>query len=191
MGPYAAYGSRQYPQTGQQFPPGGPPWPYPPGLPPKGPGSKTPWLIGAGIAVLAVVALVVILVFTLGERSKSTTAVPSSMTSAPSSLGPSSTTAGTAHNATDCTPNVSGSTAPTGGTVSAGGLSFPASAAPDWTLFSDDSTPNGIDVVGLAREVPGANQWMMQAEVGITNFVQHGRRRPGVEADDVRGRPYR
>jgi hypothetical protein len=37
--------------------------------------------------------------------------------------------------------------------------------------FSDDQTPNLIGAVGLAQEVPGASQWVMQAEIAITNFV--------------------
>lgn len=168
MDPYAAgaYPPQQFPQAGQQFPQAGwPTGPYPPGPPPRGPGSKTPWLIGAGIAVL-VVALVVVLVLTVGHHGKSTTAVPSATTSVPTSPPASSQ-----QNATDCTPNVSGGPVPSGDTVSAGKLSFPTSAAPGWTPFSDDSMPNAIDAVGVAQEVPNANQWMMQAEVGITNFV--------------------
>ena len=58
-----------------------------------------------------------------------------------------------------------------GAPVSAGQLSFPADAAPGWMPFSDDQTPNLIGAVGIGQEVPGANQWMMQAEVAITNFV--------------------
>lgn len=37
--------------------------------------------------------------------------------------------------------------------------------------FSDDQTPNLIGAVGVGQDVPGANQWMMQAEVAVTNFV--------------------
>lgn len=168
--PYGAppYGMQPYP--GQPFP-GGPMGPYPPG-PPRPPGSKTPWLIGAGVVLVIVLALVVTLVALLhGGENESTTAGPST---AAGPLGPSSAPTGppsTAQNATGCTPNASAGTPPTGDTISAGALSFPASAAPGWMPFADDSTPNGIDVVGLAREVPGADKWVMQAEVGITNFV--------------------
>jgi hypothetical protein len=74
--------------------------------------------------------------------------------------------------ATDCTPNVSGGEKPVGGSpLSAGRLSFPTTAAPGWMPISDDQTPNLISAVGVAKEVPGANQWVMQAEVAITNFV--------------------
>ena len=67
---------------------------------------------------------------------------------------------------------MSGGDKPAGGApISAGKLSFPASAAPGWTPFSDDQTPNLIGAVGLAQEVPGASQWMMPAEVAMTNFV--------------------
>ena len=169
--PYAAgpYPPQPYPQPGQQYPPGWPSGPYPPGPPPRGPRSKLPWLIGAGIAVLVVIALVVTLVVVLGHHNKSTQAGPSATTTA---AGPTSSQPGNnEQNATDCTPNVSGGEAPSGDTVSAGPLSFPASAAPGWTPISDNSTPNAIGAVGLAQEVPGANQWMMQVEVAVTNFV--------------------
>lgn len=168
-GPYAAgaYPPPQYPQPGQQYPPGWPGGPYPPGPPPRGPRKKTPWLIGAGLAALAVVALVVTLVIVLGGRHRqSPQAAPPATTPAPTSQ-PS----GSPQNATDCTGNVSAVPAPTGDTISAGPLSFPASAAPGWAPFADNSTPNAIDAVGVAQEVPGANQWIMQAEVMITNFV--------------------
>jgi len=165
----AAYPPQQYPQPGQQFPPGWPAGPYSPGPPPKGPRSKTPWLIVAGIAVLGVIALVVILVLSLGNSNKSTKANPSgpsATTSAPTSQPNDSE-----QTATDCTPNVSGGDKPATGTVLAGKLSFPTSAAPGWTPISDDQTPNLIGAVGVAKEVPGANQWVMQAEVAVTNFV--------------------
>ncbi|MDI3315346.1 MAG: DUF3824 domain-containing protein [Mycobacterium sp.] len=161
-----AYPPQQFTPGGQQGPQTG--WPagfYPPGPPPRGPGSKTPWLVGAGIAIV-IVALVVILALTVGHQGKPTTTAPSATTRVPTT--PPATSQ---QNATDCTPNVSGGPVPTGDTVRAGKLSFPASAAPGWTPFSDDSMPNAIDAVGVAQEVPGANQWMMQAEVGITNFV--------------------
>lgn len=170
--PYAGpYGPQPYPPPGAPFPPGGPTGPYPPG-PPKRPGSKMPWLIGAGIAavIIAVVAAVVLLL--RGGDSESTTAEQSSIPAGP--LGPSSTSSApssTPQNATDCTPNVSAGMPPTGDLVSAGALSFPTSAAPGWAPFADDSTPNGIEVAGLAAEVPGADKWVMQAEVGITNFA--------------------
>ena len=66
---------------------------------------------------------------------------------------------------------MSGGNKPTGDTVTAGKLSFPASAAPGWAPFVDDQNPNLIEAVGLGQEVPGASQWMMQLEVAITNFV--------------------
>jgi hypothetical protein len=170
--PYAAgaYPPQHYPQPGQQVPPGWPAGPYPPGPPPKGPRSKLPWLIVAGIALLGVIALVVILVLSLGNGSKSTTANPSGP-SAPTGA-PTSQPNGSEQTATDCTSNASGGDKPTAGApISAGELSFPASAAPGWMPFSDDQTPNLIGAVGLAQEVPGASQWVMQAEVAVTNFV--------------------
>jgi hypothetical protein len=163
----AGYPPQQYPQPGQQVPPGWSPGPYPPGPPPKKPSSKLPWLIIAGIAVVGVIALVLILVFAGGKDNKSnnaatTTAGPSPGTSEPPN---------TEQTATDCTPNVSPGDKPTGDMISAGKLSFPASAAPGWEPFTDDQTPNLIGAVGLSAEVPGASQWIMQAEVGVTNFV--------------------
>ena len=171
-GPYAAgaYPPQQYPQPGQQVPPGWPAGPYPPGPPPKGPRSKMPWLIVAGVALLGVIALVVILVLSLGNGNKPKTASPSGPPATTSA--PTSQPNGSDQTATDCTPNVSGGDKPTGGApISAGKLSFPSSAAPGWMPFSDDQTPNLIGAVGLAQEVPGASQWVMQAEVAITNFV--------------------
>jgi hypothetical protein len=171
-GPYAAgaYPPQQYPQPGQQVPPGWPAGPYPPGPPPKGPRSKMPWLIVAGVALLGVIALVVILVLSLGNGNKPKTASPSGPPATTSA--PTSQPNGSDQTATDCTPNVSGGDKPTGGApISAGKLSFPANAAPGWMPFSDDQTPNLIGAVGLAQEVPGASQWVMQAEVAITNFV--------------------
>lgn len=154
----------------QQFgPPGQPGWQpggYPPG-PPPGSNSKLPWLIVAGIGVLGAIVLVVILVVALkGNGNEGPTAGPSGTTSAATSAPDTSM-----QTATDCTPNVSGGNKPTGDTVSAGKLSFPASVAPGWAPYTDDQNPNMIDAVGLGAEVPNASQWMMQVEVAITNFV--------------------
>src|ERR1700733_5009966 len=161
------YPGQPFTQPGQQFPPNWPPGSYPPGPPPNGPRSNMPWLIVAGIAVLGVIALVVILVLTLGNEPKSPKASPSTTTVAPPSHPSDS-----GQTATDCTPNVSGGDKPAGGApIKAGKLSFPATAAPGWMPFSDDQTPNLIGAVGLAQEVPGANQWVMQAEVAVSNFV--------------------
>lgn len=156
---------QQYPQAPQQYPGGWPGGQYPPGPPPKG--SKTPWLIITGIAVLGVIVLVVILAVALTNRNTTTPASPSETTSAATSQPNNS-----AQTATGCTPNVSGGDASsTRSTIAAGKLSFPTSAAPGWTPFSDDQNPNLIDAVGVGAEVPGANQWMMQVEVAVTNFV--------------------
>jgi len=111
----------------------------------------------------------VILVIGLSSNNKPNQANPpgpSGTTSAPTS-GPG----GTEQTATDCTPNVSGGDKPTTDTISAGKLSFSASAAPGWQPISDDQSPNLIGAVGVAQEVPGASQWVMQAEVAVTNFV--------------------
>jgi hypothetical protein len=164
--PYAnPYPQQQYPPPGQPPPPGWPSGPYPPGPPPpNGPRSKAPWLILAGVAVLGVIVLAIILIIGLSGGNKSSKASPSS-TSVPSSQQ------NTDQTATGCTPNVSGGEKPVGDTISAGKLSFPASAAPGWAGFSDDQTPNLVSAVGVGQEVPGANQWMMQAELAMTNFV--------------------
>jgi hypothetical protein len=173
-GPYGSppggYPPQQFPQPGQQFPPGWQGGPYPPGPPPRGPRSKAPWLILAGVAVLGVIALVVILVIGLNSGNKSTNA---SRSAAPSSTGaPTSQPNSSMQTATDCTPNVSGGDKPAGGAaVTAGKLSFPDTAAPGWAPFADDQTPNLIGAVGLGQEVPNAKGWMMLAEVAITNFV--------------------
>jgi hypothetical protein len=131
-----------------------------------------PWLILAGVAVVGVIALVVILVLSFGHSNKSTVANPSGPSGTPSQSGPTSEPGNSDQTATDCTPNVSGGEKPAGGSpISAGKLSFPTSAAPGWAPISDDQTPNLIGAVGVAKEVPGASQWMMQAEVAVTNFV--------------------
>ena len=172
--PYAAgaYPPQQYPQPGQHVPPGWPPGAYQPGPPPKGPRSKAPWVILAAVAVLGVIALVIILVIGLSDRNKSSSANPSGPSApSPTTSVPTSQPNNAGQTATGCTPNVSGGDKPVGDTVSAGKLSFTASAAPGWSGFSDDQTPNLIQAVGIGQEVPTANQWMMQAEVAITNFV--------------------
>ncbi|ORW26403.1 hypothetical protein [Mycobacterium palustre] len=171
--PYAPGGypppGQPYPPQGQPVPPGWPGGPYPPGPPPGGPRSKAPWLILAGLAVLGVIVLVVIVVIGLSGGNKSNKAGPSPSTSAPTS---SSQPNNSQQTATGCTPNVSGGEKPTGDTISAGKLSFPASATPGWQGFSDDQSPNLIGAVGVGTEVPPpATQWMMQAEVAVTNFV--------------------
>ncbi|OCB20965.1 hypothetical protein A5674_03920 [Mycobacterium malmoense] len=160
-GPYQ-YPPPPYPPPGQPFPPG----PYPPGPPPGGPGSKLPWLIIGGLVILAVIALVAtLIVMRGGSHGKSPTAAPSTSSSTTSPPKGQQT-------ATDCTPNVSGGEMPRTDSITAGKLSFPASAVPpNWTVFSDDQDPNLIGAVGVAQDVPGANQWMMTAEVGVTNFV--------------------
>ncbi|MCV7167698.1 hypothetical protein [Mycobacterium stomatepiae] len=163
------YPGQPYGQAGPQYAPGWPPGAYPGGPPPNGPRSSMPWLIVAGIAVLGVIALVVILVLSLGNEPKSPKAGPSGPST---TAAPTSQPSGSGQTATDCTPNVSGGDKPVGGApIKAGKLSFPATAAPGWMPFSDDQTPNLIGAVGLAQEVPGASQWVMQAEVAVTNFV--------------------
>jgi hypothetical protein len=167
--PAGGYPPQQFPQPGQQFPPGWQGGPYPPGPPPGGPRSKAPWLILAGIAVLGVIALVVILVIGL-SGNKSNNAKPTSPTA--TTGAPTSEPNSSMQTATDCAPNVSGGDKPAGGApVTAGKLSFPDTAAPGWAPFSDDQTSNLIGAVGLGQEVPNAKGWMMLAEVAITNFV--------------------
>ncbi len=161
-GPYAApYPPQQPPPSGPVYFPGGPPGP-----PPRRPRSKLPWLIAAGVAVLGVVAVVVILVVTSRDGNKSTPAAPPASTSAPTSPPNNSQ-----QTATDCTPNVSAGQRPTGNKISAGRLSFPSNVAPGWSPVTDEQSPNLIGAVGVAQEVPGISDWVMEAEVAITNFV--------------------
>jgi len=164
---------QQYPQAGQRYPPNWPGGPHPPGPPPNGPRSKAPWLILGGIAVLGVIAVVVILVLGLTKDNESPSASPSGT---PNPSGATTALPGTPNpsadqNATDCTPNVSGGEKPPGNTLEAGKLSFLATAAPGWTVFSDDQNPNLIGALGVNQPVPGASQWAMSAEVAVTNFV--------------------
>ena len=109
--------------------------------------------------MLGVVALVATLVVMLsGDDNKSPSAAPSTATT---TSAPTSTPKSAAQNATDCAPNVSAGETPKGDAIIAGKLSFPASAAPGWSPFSDDQDPNLIGAVGVSQDVPGANQWMM------------------------------
>jgi hypothetical protein len=156
---------QQYPPPGQEYPQGWPTGPYPPGPPPNKPRSKMPWLIVAGIAVLGIIALVVILVVAKGDDHKSTTATSSSI--APTTSEPDTSQ----QIATGCTANVSGGEKPSAGTALAGKLSFPTNAAPGWQVISDEESPNLIGAVGVSQIVPGGTQWLMQAEIAVTNFV--------------------
>jgi hypothetical protein len=121
--------------------------------------------------VLGIVALAAILILGHGAGNRSNAGNQSNRVPNSQPTGTQTPQPAGEQNATGCTPNVSGGEKPTGDTISAGKLSFPASAAPGWAGFSDDQTPNLIGAVGVGQDVPGANQWMMQAEVGITNFV--------------------
>jgi hypothetical protein len=162
--PYPPGGPYGAPYPPQQPPPPGPGFPRgaPPGPPPRRPRSKLPWLIAAGVAVLAVVAVVVILVVNSRDGNKSAPASASAPTSPPNN---------SQQTATDCTPNASAGQRPTGNKISAGRLSFPSNVAPGWSPGADDQSPNLIGAVGVAQEVPGISDWMMEAEVAITNFV--------------------
>ncbi len=147
MGPYAAgaYPPQQFPQAGQQIPPGWPAGPYWPGAPPNGPRSKAPWLIIAGIALAGVIALVVILILSLGNGNESTNANPSGPSATTSA--PTSQPNGSEQTATDRTRNVSGGAKPAGGApISAGKLSFSTSAAPGWLPVTDEQSP--LPIVG-------------------------------------------
>jgi len=168
--PPPGYPPQGYPPPGPPYPPAGwPGGPYPPGPPPPtGPRSRLPWII-LGAAVLGVIALVALLVVGLGRGHKATTATAPTVQPTTSAHATQPGTAG--QDATGCTANGSGGDKPTGDTIRAGKLSFPASAAPGWSSYSDDQTPNLLEAVGVAQEVPGANQWMMQAEVAITDFA--------------------
>lgn len=166
---YPPSGEAGYPpQPGQQYPPGWQSIPYPPAPPPGGPRSKMPWFILGGVALVGVIALVVILMVGLTRENKPTSGPSGStaMTSAPTSQPVNSD-----QNATDCTPNVSGGEKPPGDTIAAGKLSFPTTAAPGWTVYSDDQNPNLIGALGVTQPVPNSSQWAMTAEVAITNFV--------------------
>jgi hypothetical protein len=167
--PGQGYAPQGYPPPGQPYPPGG--WqggPYPPGPPPPaGPRSKLPWIILAA-ALLGVVALVAALALWFGRGNKSHTPIPSAQ---PTSSAQATQPSTAEQNPAGCSPNGSGGEKPTGDTISAGKLSFPASAAPGWAAFADDQTPGLAEAVGVGQDVPGANQWMMQAEVAVTNLA--------------------
>lgn len=180
--PPGGYPPPQYPGGGYPPPGGGGGEP-----PPPPPPSKTPMVIGIVAGVLVVAILAVTAVFALRDDGDDTAAGPttpelstsppvsmtpqsptSTPTSAPST-SPSSKSDGK-QNATDCTANVSGGEL-TGDQARAGALGFPVSLAPGWQAIADTNVPNGIGVVGVARPVPTAKDWMMEAVVGESNLV--------------------
>ena len=73
--------------------------------------------------------------------------------------------------ASDCTPNVSGGDKPAERPRSRRASFVPGhrGARLDAVLGRPDSESHWRG--GLAQEVPGANQWVMQAEVAVSNFV--------------------
>ncbi|MCV7315110.1 hypothetical protein H7J77_06100 [Mycolicibacillus parakoreensis] len=181
-GPHPGAG---YPPPGAYPPPGGDP-PPPGGPPPPPRPSKVPWVIGVVAAVLVLAIVAATAIFAMRNNDDDTAAgpgAPSLSTSPPVSMTPQSPTsttgapststsapAGGQQTATDCTDNVSGGDL-TGDTAQAGALGFPVSAAPGWQAIADRNVPNGIGVVGVAREVPTAQDWMMEAVVAVSNLV--------------------
>jgi hypothetical protein len=158
----------------------GEPWPSPhvppdpPAVPfpeaaPSEPASRRDWrrkppaaLIG--VAVIAVVAVAAALL--LWRTNDSGPAAESlSVEPAPAPVE---------HSATDCTNSVTSGEVPPGdlSMVSAGGLSFPRSVAPDWRAKAEHRVPNSIDAVSLDEKISdmGDRGWIGQLTVGITNF---------------------
>lgn len=124
-------------------------------------------VIGAVGVVLVVVAVVVAMV--LHDHHHKATHAGSTGTR----TGVTSTARGD-QSATDCTPNVSTGGLPVNGVVSAGGLSFAQSVAPDWVPRGDSRMPNALDAVSLVQTVvsTSSSSWIAQVTVGVTNFNQ-------------------
>lgn len=115
-----------------------------------------------GVAVVAVIAIAAVVILRMG----STEPTPGVLDEAPPTP--------VAQAATDCTHSLSSGEVPTSGIVSAGGLSFPRSVAPDWRPKPEHRVPNSIDAVSLDEQISDMEEmnWIGQLTVGITNFEQ-------------------
>ena len=116
-----------------------------------------------GIAIVAVVAAAATLLMSRTSPSEST-----------SGGGAASAPTPVLQTATDCTRSASSGEVPTSGMVSAGGLSFPQSVAPQWRAKAEHRVPNSVDAVSLDEKVSdmGESTWIGQLTVGGTNFDQ-------------------
>lgn len=123
-------------------------------------------ILGAvGVAVVAVIGLVAVVILR-------TFAVEPAEPGA--AQAPGTPQASTPHHATGCTHSESSGVPPETGAVSAGGLSFPLSVAPDWRRKAEHRVPNSIDAVSLVETVSETADmsWIGQVTVGVTNFDQ-------------------
>ena len=150
-------------RASKYIPPGWPAGPYPPGPPPNGPRLQSSWLILAGVAILGVITLVVILIVgvnntTLGRPGPHERAFRRRSQTIPSRRRPAARPMSSGGEETHRRRDQRGQA-----------VEFRTRAADGRAC--DNQTPNLIGAVGVEQEVPGANQWMMQAEVAITNFV--------------------
>jgi hypothetical protein len=164
------YGDGPRPDEAYGGGPGGDPpawsWPPPQVPPPAVPGrsNSTAAPVAIAAAVVLVIAVVVALIFYLhGNSTKGTAASNATSPTAPN-----------AQSARDCTHSMSSGQVPTNGMVSAGGLSFPQSVAPNWRPKAEHRVPNSIDAISLDEIVSQADRssWIGQVTVGITNFDQ-------------------
>jgi hypothetical protein len=163
------YGDGPRPDEAYGGGPGGDPpawsWPPPQVPPPAVPGrsNSTAAPVAIAAAVVLVIAVVVALIFYLhGNSTKGTAASNATSPTAPN-----------AQSARDCTHSMSSGQVPTNGMVSAGGLSFPQSVAPNWRPKAEHRVPNSIDAISLDELVsPADRTWIGQVTVGITNFDQ-------------------
>ncbi|MDF0532502.1 hypothetical protein P0W64_19165 [Tsukamurella sp. 8F] len=181
-GQYAAdprYPGGQYPAggyTGPQYPgappyPGGPAGPEYPGGPqyPAGPGgggrSRTGLYIAAGVATVLVVVMIAgaIIWSTAGSGKKTTPIAGGGSTT---SAAPS-TSAGGGGGA--CGYPGSGISAAITTRVTSGPLSFPISAAPDWTPQTYTTYAQSRAAAGLVKALPG-QPWQAGAEIGQTTW---------------------
>ena len=115
-----------------------------------------------GAVLIGVIAVVAVFAIRMGDNHSA----PDTVASAPSSPKPVASTA------RDCTHSVSSGEIPTADMVTAGGLAFPISVAPDWRRKAEHRVPNSIDAVSLTETVSEMEQmdWIGQLTVGITNF---------------------
>lgn len=154
-----AYGA---PQEPGYYPPSYPYWGPPPPPPPVAPSRNRNLAIIGGVAAAVVVVAIVAAVAVLTLRSSAPMAGPEAPPPQPQR-----------QTATTCTHSESSGEVPETGMVSAGGLSFPLSVAPDWERKAEHRVPNSIDAVSLAETVSETEDmtWIGQVTVGITNFA--------------------
>ncbi|WP_163796933.1 hypothetical protein [Mycolicibacterium sediminis] len=141
--------------------------PYPSSVPPTDPAPdhqrRTLAILGTvGVALVAAIVVAIVLVVRVLDAD------PTSEDPAVASQTPS------AEPVRECTQGVSDGEVPESGAVSAGGLSFPRSVAPEWQPKAEHRVPNSVDAISLEAEISDMTDmtWIGQLTVGVTNVDQ-------------------